>query len=121
MDQKKNDWLAALFFQPDKSVPELINLGITPDNSSVKEAFKNDRGEFDNQKFDTYYKDVLDLYNRADEAKLASTAMDSFNYDPADYFAPLGGDVLDVSPTMSIREVAQTNKIFNYDTGKFED
>ena len=37
MDQKKNDWLAALFFQPDKSVPELINLGITPDNSSVKD------------------------------------------------------------------------------------
>jgi hypothetical protein len=157
MDQKKNDWLAALFFQPDKSVQELVNLGITPDNSNVKdreyykgipeiqEAFKNDRGEFDNQKFDTYYKDVLDLYNRADEANLASIAMDSFTYDPADYFAPLGGDVLDVSsrlvkfsnperrsrgivnlyetsgPTMSIREVAQTNKIFNYDTGKFED
>lgn len=62
MDQKKNDWLAALFFQPDKSVQELVNLGITPDNSNVKdreyykgipeiqEAFKNDRGEFDNQK-----------------------------------------------------------------------
>ena len=57
MDQKKNDWLAALFFQPDKSVQELVNLGITPDNSNVKdreyykgipeiqEAFKNDRGD----------------------------------------------------------------------------
>lgn len=156
-DQKKNDWLAALFFQPDKSVQELVNLGVTPDNSSVKdreyykgipeiqEAFKNDRGEFDDQKFDTYYKDVLDLYNRADEANLASNAMESFKYDPMDYFAPLGGDVLDVSsrlvkfsnpdrrsrgivnlyetsgPTMSVREVAQTNKIFNYETGKFED
>lgn len=157
MDQKKNDWLAALFFQPDKSVQELVNLGVTPDNSNVKdreyykgipeiqEAFKNDRGEFDDQKFDTYYKDVLDLYNKADEANLASNAMESFKYDPMDYFAPLGKDVLDVSsrlvkfsnperrsrgivnlyetsgPTMSIREVAQTNKIFNYDTGKFED
>lgn len=37
MDQKKNDWLAALFFQPDKSVQELVNLGITPDNSNVKD------------------------------------------------------------------------------------
>ena len=55
MDQKKNDWLAALFFQPDKSVQELVNLGITPDNSNVKdreyykgipeiqEAFINDK------------------------------------------------------------------------------
>lgn len=156
IDQKKNDWLATLFFQPDKSVQDIVNLGITPDNSSlqdreyyknipeIQEAFKNDRGEFDNQKFDSFYQSSLDLYNKVDKEKLSSTAMNTFTYDPMDYFAPLGGDVREVSPrlvrfanperrnrgivnlyetsgpSMSIREVAQTNKVFNTDTGKFE-
>lgn len=156
INQKKNDWLATLFFQPDKSIQDIVNLGITPDNSSlqdreyyknipeIQEAFKNDRGEFDDQKFNSFYQSSLDLYNKIDQEKLPSTAMNTFTYDPMDYFAPLGGDVREVSPrlvrfanperrnrgivnlyetsssSMSIREVAQTNKVFNTETGKFE-
>lgn len=157
IEQKKNDWLATLFFSPDKTPQDLANLGITADNSSlqekeyyksipeIQEAFKNESGGFDNAKFDKYYQEVLDLYNYVDNAKLESTTVDFYSYDPYDYFAPSTGKKRDVAPrivqfanperrsrglanlreasapTMSLREVAQQNKVFNYDTQKFED
>lgn len=157
IEQKKNDWLATLFFSPDKTPQDLANLGITTDNSSlqekdyyknipqIQEAFKNESGNFDNIKFDKYYQEVLKLYNDADNAKLASNTTDFYSYDPYDYFAPMNSKVRDVAPrmiqfanperrsrgltnlretsasTMSLREVAQQNKIFNTDTQKFED
>lgn len=157
IEQKKNDWLATRFFSPDKTLQDLANLGITTDNSSlqeedyyknipqIQEAFKTDSGDFDDLKFDKYYQDILSSYNEADNAKLVSTIMDSYNYDPYDYFAPIGGKVRDVSskfvkfanperrsrgltnlretsaPTMSLREVAQQNKVFNVETQQFED
>lgn len=157
IEQKKNDWLATLFFSPDKTPQDLANLGITTDNSSlqdkdyyknipqIQEAFKNESGNFDNIKFDKYYQGVLQLYNDTDNAKLGSTATDFYSYDPYDYFAPMGSKTRDVAPklvqfanperrsrgltnlretsapTMSLREVAQQNKIFNVDTQKFED
>lgn len=157
IEQKKNDWLATLFFSPDKTPQDLANLGITADNSSlqekeyyksipeIQEAFKNESGGFDNAKFDKYYQEVLDLYNYVDSAKLESTTTDFYSYDPYDYFAPSTGKKRDVAPrivqfanperrsrglanlreasapTMSLREVAQQNKVFNFDTQKFED
>lgn len=157
IEQKKNDWLATLFFSPDKTPQDLANLGITTDNSSlqekdyyknipqIQEAFKNESGNFDNVKFDKYYQEVLRLYNDTDNAKLESTITDFYSYDPYDYFAPVGGKKRDVAPrivkfanperrsrgltnlretsapTMSLREVAQQNKIYNFDTQKFED
>lgn len=157
IEQKKNDWLATRFFSPDKTLQDLANLGITTDNSSlqekdyykkipqIQEAFKTDSGNFDDFKFDKYYQDILTSYNEADNAKLVSTIMDSYNYDPYDYFAPIGSKVRDVSskfvqfanperrsrgltnlretsaPTMSLREVAQQNKVFNVETQQFED
>lgn len=158
IEQKKNDWLATLFFSPDKTPQDLANLGITTDNSSlqdkdyyknipqIQEAFKNESGNFDNVKFDKYYQGVLQLYNDTDNAKLGSTATDFYSYDPYDYFAPLGSKQRDIAPkivqfanperrrsrgltnlretsapTMSLREVAQQNKVYNVETQKFED
>jgi hypothetical protein len=157
IEQKKNDWLATLFLSPDKSVQDLANLGINTDNSSIQnidyykkipqiqEAFKKNDGTFDDSSFKKYYDGVLTLYNEADRANLSANIMDFYDYDPVDYFAPVGGNVRDVAPkivqfanplrqsrgligfnelsapTMSIREVAQTNKVFNVETNKFED
>lgn len=157
IEQKKNDWLATLFFSPDKTLQDLANLGITTDNSSlqekdyyknipqIQEAFKNESGNFDNVKFDKYYQEVLQLYNYADNAKLESSILDFYSYDPHDYFAPIDGKIKDVAPrivrlanperrsrglsnlhetsapTMSIREVGQQNNVFNWDTKEFED
>lgn len=157
IEQKKNDWLATLFFSPDKTPQDLANLGITTDNSSlqekdyyknipqIQEAFKNESGNFDDVKFDKYYQATLKLYNDTDNSKLGSTVTDFYSYDPYDYFAPIGSKTKDVSPrivkfanpkrrsrglsnlhessapTMSLREVAQQNKVYNVETQKFED
>ena len=37
MEQKKNDWVATLFFNSDKSLQELANLGFTVENSDIKD------------------------------------------------------------------------------------
>lgn len=157
IEQKKNDWLATLFFSPNKTPQDLANLGITTDNSSlldkeyykkvpqIQEAFKDKSGNFDDNKFDQYYQTALKLYNDADNSKLVQDLQDFYEYDPNDYFAPIGGKMTNIrpklvqfsnperrsrglsnlressAPTMSIREVAQTNKVFNYDTQQFED
>lgn len=156
IEQKKNDWLATLFFSPNKTPQDLANLGITTDNSSlldkeyykkvpqIQEAFKDKSGNFDDNKFDQYYQTALKLYNDADNSKLVQDLQDFYEYDPNDYFAPIWGKVTNIrpklvqfpnperrsrglsnlressAPTMSIREVAQTNKVFNYDTQQFE-
>lgn len=111
----------------------------------IQEAFKTETGSFDNNKFDKYYQSVLQSYNEADKEKLISTITDSYSYDPYDYLAPSNSKVEDVAPkiiqfanperrsrgiinlhetsapTMSLREVAQQNKVFNVETNKFED
>lgn len=157
IEQKKNDWLATLFFSPDKTPQDLANLGITPDNSSlqdkdyyknipqIQEAFKTESGKFDESKFNNYYQEALKLYNDADNINLVGKLTNTYKYDPYDYFAPIGSEVreprvsitripnperksqgmvslrLSSAPTMSLREVAQQNKVFNVDTGKYED
>ena len=156
MEQKKHDWLATIFFSPDKSIQDLADFGITTDNSTlysrdyyknipeIKEAFQTDSGKFDEYKFNSFYNDALYLYNVAEENKIEGSILNTFEYDPLDYFAPLNSKTRDVSaslnwspnperrstglvniretsdPTMSVREVAQTSQVFNYDTGQFE-
>lgn len=157
IEQKKNDWLATMFLSPDKSVEDLITLGINPDNSiiqeedyykkipQIQERFKKEDGSFDDGLFSKYYNEVLDLYNKADEENVKANVLDFYTYDPIDYLAPKDGKVRDVAPklvefanperrargltnlheisapTMSTREIAQTNQVFNTETGKFED
>ena len=157
VEQKKNDWLATMFLSPDKSVDDLITLGITPDNSviqsedyykkipQVQEQFKKEDGSFDDGLFSKYYNEVLDLYNKADEENIKAHVLDYYTYDPIDYLAPSESKVRDMAPrlvefsnpdrrsrgltnlkeisapTMSMREVAQTNQVFNVETGEFED
>jgi hypothetical protein len=157
MEQRKHDWLATLFFSPDKSIQDLADYGITTDNASIQnidyyksipaiqEAFKTDSGAFDEQKFNTFYNDALYLYNVADNAQVEGNILNTYDYDPLDYLAPIGakkrnvapsisltsnperrniglGNIAEISdPTMSIREVGQTNKVLNYETGEFEE
>ena len=157
IEQKKNDWLATLFFSPDKTPQDLANIGITTDNSSLQDrdyyknipeiqsAFKTDSGAFDENKFNKFYQDALELYNYADNEKVVADLTNFYNYDELSNFAPIGSNVTNdnpiftriknperrsrglvnfreaSAPTMSVREVGQQNKIFNVDTGKFED
>lgn len=157
IEQKKNDWLATMFFSPDKTIQDLFNIGINTDNSSlqdkdyyknipqIKEAFKTDNGNFDSAKFDKYYQEVQEMYNYADNQKFENTVADSYSYDIKDIFAPLGSNIRNNSPrivsfqntfrksrglsniheisaqTMSAREVAEANKVYDFEKKKFLD
>lgn len=156
MEIKKNDWVATLFFNQDKSLQELADLGFTVSNSDIKDAsyykskpeiqqaFVNDKGEFDNVKFNNFYNSAIQLYNDEDVKSLQTDLLNSYEYDPDDLLAPIGSKTYHKpteivhyanpmrqsrgiknlnqmgDPTMSEREVAQTNKIFNPETDEFE-
>lgn len=157
MEPRKNDWLATLFFSPDKSIQDLADLGITTDNSSlqdrehykniptIQDAFKNDDGNFDNEKYNSFYNDVLYLYNEAEKNNIVGNIINTYEYAPGDIFAPIGANRKDSNasiyqtinperrsvsltsigaisdPTMSTREVGQTSNVFNWETQQFED
>lgn len=157
IEQKKHDWLATLFFSPDKSPQDLADLGITVNNSSlqdrdyyknmpqIQEAFRTDSGTFDDATFNKYYQEVQNLYSNEELKNVIGNITNTYTYDPYDYFAPSGSKERDLTPslisivnpqrrvrgatnlfeasapTMSTREVAQQNNIFNSETGEFED
>ena len=154
---KQHDWVATLFFQPDKSLEDIVNLGVTPETASIKdrsyyreipqiqEAFKNEQGDFDENKFNNFYQSALMLYNQVETDKLETNILETFEYDPGDIFAPIGSKERDNTarmisfanplrqsrgissltqlgdPTKSLREIGQENKVFNWDTQQFED
>lgn len=156
MENKKNDWFATLLFQPNMTLQDFANNDITPENTSlnsrdyyktipqVTEAFTKD-GKFDETKFNNFYQSALDVYNTYSNSEFENKLLETFEYDPFDYFAPAGSKVKDNLPeikkvpnperrssglenlfgkgqqTMSVREIAQQNKVFNYETQKFED
>lgn len=157
MEPRKNDWLATLFFSPDKSIQDLADLGITTDNSSlqdrehyknipaIQDAFKTNDGNFDNEKYNSFYNDVLYLYNEAEKNNIVGNIINTYEYAPGDIFAPIGANRKDSNasiyqtinperrsvsltsigtisdPTMSTREVGQTSNVFNWETQQFED
>lgn len=102
MEPRKNDWLATLFFSPDKSIQDLADYGITTDNSSlqnrdyyknipaIQEAFTDDHGNFDNAKYNKFYDDALYLYNAAEESNIIGNIINTYEYAPGDIFAPIG-------------------------------
>ena len=74
---KKYDWFAASLFQPDLSLDDFFNIGVTPDNAEIKskdayksipdvvEKFTNTTtGEFDEKAFNSFYDTALDRYNK---------------------------------------------------------
>lgn len=157
MENKKNDWFATLLFQPNMTLQDFANNDITPDNTSINtreyyknipeviDAFKNENGQFDENKFNRFYQSALTVYNDYANNKFENKLLETYEYDPFDYFAPAGSKVKDNLPsiqkvanperrsagleyvfgrgnqTMSFREIAQQNKVFNWETQKFED
>ena len=149
MENKKNDWFATLLFQPNMTLQDFANNDITPDNTSINtreyyknipeviDAFKNENGQFDKNKFNRFYQSALTVYNDYANNKFENKLLETYEYDPFDYFAPAGSKVKDNLPsiqkvanperrsagleyvfgrgnqTMSFREIAQQNKVFN--------
>ena len=153
---RPNDWVAAIFFNPDKDIQDLTNLGITPSTSDIKskefyksqpeivEFFTNDRGKFNDVEFNNFYNSAVSLYNSEEVNNLSSNLLETFEYDKYDILAPENAKRFDSqptfikyanplrqsrgvsdlykwgAPTMSMREIGQANKIFNPETGEFE-
>lgn len=138
------------------SMDDLYTVGITPDNTSlkdkdyyknidgVKQFFTDENGKFDEAKFDSVYDTSALLYNDYANKLSMNEFQKTYTYDPFDWrYAEKSKE--NVTPTMSfeknpmrtatntkalglitpsdwsIREIAQTEKVFNYETGKFED
>jgi hypothetical protein len=154
--QKKNDWAVTLFFNPDKSLEDLANLGVNVNNSELKdkeyyksypemqEYFSRD-GKFNEVEFNNFYNSALSIYNSEAAKEVEANIVSNFTYDENDLLAPIGSPVRDSSPkiirysnptrssvsvsilgqlgapTMSEREVAQTQKVYDTATKKFED
>jgi hypothetical protein len=121
----------------ERALGTLENQPISMTDPDIQEAFKTESGEFDNAKFNSFYNDVLYIYNAAEEANIVGNMLNTFEYDPIDIFAPIGAKRKDVNatiyqvpnperrsvslvsiggisdPTMSIREVGQTQQVFN--------
>lgn len=153
--EKHNDWLASMFFQPNMSIQDLADVGVTTENSELKsrdfyksqtairDSFSKD-GKFDEKSFDAYYDSVLRVYNVAAEQELVGNILNQYTYDERDHTAPVNGKIRDYTPTLvefanplgvnysaeginliseptlSIREAAQKARVFNTETGKFE-
>ncbi len=158
MINKKNDWMATLFHQPDMTLEDFANNGITPENTGFesREYYKNipditnsftENGEFNEDKFEGFYQSALVMYNEFSNNETIRNIIDSdeFKYDPFDTWASPNSKLKDIQPTidtksntfaessginnlrgtvtnsMTNRELAQTNKVFNWETQIWED
>ena len=75
MEDKPNDWIATILYNPNKDIDDLAKAGITGQNTTMKDAkyyseipevretFKNSDGSFDNKKFNEFYNQALVSYN----------------------------------------------------------
>ena len=74
-EEKKNDLLLNVLVNPTLSMGDLQTVGITADNSTVKDydeyksnelvqqAFKTESGNFNEKEFKGFYDNVLSMYN----------------------------------------------------------
>lgn len=91
---KQHDFLATLVKNPDLTIDDLRENGITPENSSflskdeyknnpnVLNAFKDESGKFDEKKFNTYYDNARILYANYASDELVKNIDKNFTYGP---------------------------------------
>lgn len=155
-ETKKNDFLAIITKNPELSLVDFKDAGITAENSSlltkeeymampkVVDAFKTPTGEFDQKKFDSVYKDAQIQYATMAEDSLFDNITRNLSFGPDAWYAPADVVKRDTSPIMivdqkpfdysqgisyitelsgkknklSVREIAQTQKVVDYETGE---
>ena len=151
---KQNDWFATLLYQPQMSIDDLFTVGITPENSSLKDRdyYKNlpavkqaftENDKFDETKFNSFYDSTLLAYNDYANKQSLDKVIKNYQFDPFDW--RYEKESINVSPTLtldknpmglstnikalnvitpqelSIREIAQTNKVYDVESGKWLD
>lgn len=119
-NNKEFDLLASLVYNPDLGISDFKKLGITPDNlelksrsdyenlPQVKEAFKDESGNFDKKAFDKFYDNALLVYNNYSVDEYISKATELFGYLDTEWDRPQGSKTIKVTPSFSIDEIPQT-------------
>ena len=148
MSNKQNDFIAAHLHQPDASLEDLYAHGITPENTGIKERdeykkiemikekFSDKEGKFDEKLFDTFYDNMLLIFNEYQNRDFSEKAIDVIETSPLDW-TNLGGKKYDTdaivhitnlpnkytmglgniweigTPTFSDAEIAQTKNVLD--------
>lgn len=110
MATKQNDWLATLYYNPDLDLSDLKKLDITPDNtdfktaseyknmSQIAEIFKTEDGQFDNKKFDAFYRGAAQLYNNYANNEYVERLPELLGHINSQWDAPLDAPIIDTAP-----------------------
>ena len=154
MTNKKNDWIATLMFQPEATLNDFYANNISPDNTTIQsqdyyknipqiqETFVKEDGTFDENQFNDFYNQSLQLYNVFASTDYNDKILDTFEYDPWDSASGWGNDRKDMSASIklaplgsqfethgiqsiglskpsdwSLEEIAQTQKVVDSETG----
>lgn len=110
---------------------------------AVQDRFKKDDGSFDEKAFSSFYDSVLGVYNNYVDKTVSGKIADTFKYDPFDwryedkavdvtpyvtldknpmgYSANVRAMGVYTQPQWSMREIAQTNRVFDYEKGEWLD
>lgn len=159
INMKQHDFLATLVKNPDLTIDDLRDNDITPDNTSlltkdeyknnpnVVEAFKDDTGKFDENKFNNYYDNARILYANYANEQFVGNVVENFTFGPDAWFAPEDAiyrndnpiiflnkipkansqgisfitEEYDAGNNLSIRELGQKEKVYDYNTGEWLD
>lgn len=109
MMNKQYDWFATRIFQPELSLDELFDQGITPENTgfktrddyrnmaSVRDQFRTEDGGFDEDAFNNAYNSSREMYNLYTNREYSKKLLEEFAYDPYEWYAPATGEIIDVS------------------------
>jgi hypothetical protein len=99
--KKPNDIFVAAFNNPNATTYDLMSTGINPDNTSlyskdeyketkfVKDRFKKDNGDFDEQAFDNFYKLAQYHYQQMGD-DIYIDQLEEIQYSPFDVTRPSG-------------------------------
>lgn len=151
---KENDWLVAGLMNPDYNVGQFKAIGMNLDNTQMlskkqylkspfiqnNDAFKDDSGQFSEQKFDEYYNNRLNQFKNFQNTQQLYT-YDLFDYrrfetpgrikntgfnlsqqvNPEESTIGIGWVNKTIESPFSDRERAEKNQVFDYKTGQYLD
>ena len=124
---KKHDWFAANLFQPDMSIDDFYNAGITPANTEIKskdeyrsnpkviELFSS-TGEFDEKAFETAYNNSLLTFNKYSTKEFNNKVLNEYEFDPAEWRAPIGSNKKDTTTYFELGHSNITNTAYGIET-----
>jgi hypothetical protein len=116
MMNKQYDWFATRIFQPEMSLDELFDQGITPENTgfktredykniaSVREQFRTADGGFDEDAFNQAYNASREMYNLYVNREYSKKLLEEYAYDPYEWYAPATEEIIDVSASNTITQ-----------------